>query len=253
MKINICIILLIMIFGNSIFTLDLNAQLMTNAPFNSTFQVGVGIITTQILGDNPATLPMISSADVANAVTGGSFTMSQPGIQLRFTLPLDNNIRIPFSIDYTFFRGKERMNYNRNIVDYFSHSLDVIGINTGIQYAFLSIPIVRAKIYTGIEARLSKIRKVDIEWYRDYLNFPDEIYKYDTKPEAWRLGGSLILGAEGRLIDRWFINFGGSLMVTNFIGRDDSRGELLTPITMFESKESFVSNLQIFILIQYHF
>jgi hypothetical protein len=250
MKLKICMILLALFVSSMIFTLNLKAQ------FNSKYEVGLGIITTQILGDNPAKLPIISTSDSTDAVTGGSFPMLQPGIELRFTFPLDdnNNFRIPLSFDYTFFRGKERMNYNRKIVDYFSHTLNVLGINTGFHYAFLSIPVVRAKIYTGLEVRLSYIHNIDVEWYRDYLEaiFPDETYKYKTKPSVVRLGGAYKLGIEGRLNRKVYINTGASLMFTNLIGKDDSRGELFTPITMFEKKESLVYNFQLFILIQYN-
>jgi hypothetical protein len=249
MKFKNCIILLILIVSNLTLSLDLNAQ------FISKYQIAFGFITTQILGNNPATMPIVSSSDVADAVTGGSFPMSQPGLEFRMTFPIDedNNLRVPFSIDYTFFGGKERLNYNRNIVDYFSHTLNVFGINTGIQYVFLEIPFARAKVYTGIDARITSIHNIGVEWYRDYLNpvFSDEIYNYNTKPNTWRLGGAINLGAEGRLINKWYINFGGSLMINNLIGRDNSRGELFTPITMFETGESLVYSFQFHLLIQY--
>ena len=244
MKLKIGIFFLTLMVTNMIFTLNLKAQ------FNSKYQVAFGIITTQILGDNPATLSMLD-----NQATGGSFPMTQPGMELRFTFPLDdnNNIRIPFSLDYTFFRGKERENYNRKIIDYYSHTVDVLGINTGIHYAFLNIPFARAKVYTGLEARLSYLSNIKFEWLRDYLEpaFPDEIYDIQSKPDAFRLGGALKLGIEGKLNKNWYINAGGSLMITNIVGRDNSRGELFTPFARLEAKESLVYNLQIFILIQY--
>jgi len=225
--------------------------------FTTKYRLAAGLFTTQIIGNNPAKLPMIATSDTDEAVTGGSFPDAQPGIELRLTFPIDDkdNLRIPFNIDYSFFRGKERINYNRNIIDYFSHTLNVLGINTGLHYVFLYVPFARAKVYTGLEVRMSFVHNIDVEWFRDYVNndvFKDELYKIPPKENAFRLGGTFKLGVDGRLKDNLFINTGFGIGITNLIGKNDTRGELFTPITLQETGESNVINFHVFILIQYN-
>lgn len=234
-----------------VFNIDLLAQ------FTANYRLSGGIITTQIIGDNPAKLPIIDTSPVDDAITGGSFPDAQPGMQIHFLFPIDENaeFRVPFSFDYSFFRGKERVNYNRNIIDYYSHTLNVLGINTGFHWAFLPVRFARANVYAGLEARMSYIHNIDIEWFRDFQNnnvFEDETYKTPPKDDAMRIGGIFKLGVEGRLRDNFYINAGGALGILNIIGKQDSRGELFTPITMFETIESNVYTLQVYILIQYN-
>ncbi|HRP02226.1 MAG TPA: hypothetical protein PLE30_06210 [Candidatus Kapabacteria bacterium] len=225
--------------------------------FNTNYRVAGGIVTTQILGDNPAKLPIIDTSPNDDAITGGSFPDAQPGVQLQFLFPVDEaaTFRIPFSFKYFFFRGKERVNYNRNIIDYYSHTLNVASINSGLHYVFLPVKFARANVYTGIELEMSYIHNIDIEWNRDYKNndvFQDEIYKIAPKDDAMRIGALLKLGVEGRLRDNFYINAGGAIGFMNIIGKNNNRGELLTPITMFETQESNILSLQVFILIQYN-
>jgi len=227
------------------------------AQFTTKYEISAGILTTQILGNNPATLSMVPTSNLDEAVTGGSFPDAQPGIEFRMTFPIGDkdNFRIPFSIDYTFFRGKERINYNRNIIDYFSHTLNVLGINSGLHYVLLYVPFAKAKIYTGLEGRLSYVHNIDVEWFRDYLNnsvFQDELYKIPPKADALRLGGTLKLGVDGRLKDNFYINAGIAFGIPNIIGKDNERGELFTPITIQENVESNVYNFHIYILMQYN-
>ena len=90
---------------------------------------------------------------------------------------------------------------------------------------------------------------------RDYKNndvFQDEIYKIAPKDDAMRIGALLKLGVEGRLRDNFYINAGGAIGFMNIIGKNNNRGELLTPIAMFETQESNILSLQVFILIQYN-
>lgn len=221
------------------------------------YRIGAGIITTQILGDNPAKLSIINYSSKDDQVTGGSFPDAQPGVQLQFLFPIDEDakFRIPVSLSYSFFRGKERVNYNRNIVDYYSHTLNIMGVNSGFQYAFLPVQFAHANMYAGLEISLNYINNIDIEWYRDYLNnnvFKDEIYKTPPKEDALRIGGLFKLGVEGRLRKNFYINAGGAIGIMNIIGKNDNRGELLTPITMFETIESNVYTLQVYILVQYN-
>jgi len=225
--------------------------------FTSNYRISGGIITTQIIGDNPGRLSIIDTSPDNVSVTGGSFPDAQPGMQLHFLFPIDENseFRIPVSLDYTFFRGKERDNYDVNIIDYYSHTLNVFGFNTGFHWAFLPVRFARASVYAGLEVRMSYIHNIDMEWFRDIRDnsfLEDELYLYDEKSDALRLGGIFKLGVEGRLRDNFYINAGGTLGILNIAGKHDSRGELFTPLPMHETRESNVYTLQVFILIQYN-
>jgi len=231
-----------------LFTFTVEAQ------FINKFKVATGLTTTSILGNNPAKLPMIPMTDEEDAVTGGALKHAQPGIELRFTFPVDQygTINIPLSLDYTFFTGRERINTSQFIVDIWTHSVDIFSISTGLHYVFYEMDFANAKMYGGLEGRISFIHGIDTRAERDYLEdlLPDETWIVPPKENATRFGGNLRLGVEGKLHKNLYINTGAAFSVMNLIGKDDSRGELLTPIKFLEVKESTLSSFHVFILLQ---
>lgn len=226
----------------------------TEAQFINKFKVATGLTTTSILGNNPAKLPMVPMTDEEDAVTGGALKHAQPGVELRFTFPVDmsETMSIPLSLDYTFFTGRERINTSQFIVDIWTHSLNIFSINTGLHYVFYKMDFANAKMYGGMEARLSFIHNIDTRAERDYLEdlLPDETWIVPAKESTTRFGGNLRLGVEGKLHKNLYVNTGAVLSVVNLIGKDDARGELLTPIKFLEVQESTLSSFHIFILLQ---
>ena len=72
-----------------------------------------------------------------------------------------------------------------------------------------------------------------------------------TKPSTFRLGGALKLGIVGEIFDPWYLNTSIGIGVVNFVGKEDSRGELLTPSRRYENIESPLNLLLFTLLIQY--
>lgn len=227
------------------------------AQFFQRLKVSSGITTTSILGSNPAKMPMIPMTDEEDAVTGGALRHAQPGIELRFTTPIDNVdlLYVPISFNYVFFTGRERINTSQYIVDIWTHTLNVFSVSTGLQVNFYKMDFANAKMYAGLEASVSHIHEIDTRASRDYLEnlLPDETWIVPPKDKATRLGGTVRFGVEGQLHKNLHANVGTAFSVANLIGKDDARGELYTPINFLEPKESTVSQFQVFILLQYNF
>jgi hypothetical protein len=229
-----------------------------NAQHETKLNIGAGIITTNILGDNRAKLPMVATNDDEEAYTGGSFKYSQPGILVKFTMPLENNEDLRFSgnLGYIMFGGRERIVINKNIVHLLRHNVDMLNIGLGAEYVWANLDFANAKIYSGLDLQGYYVHGIKAELYEDYLNnenFDDILYTIPAKSSGMRFGGNVKLGVEGILRDNFHVNLGASVGIMNLLGRDDERGELFTPLTLLEDKENIVSVLQVFILIQYNF
>lgn len=232
------------------FTNGLYSQLFTNP------RLSFGVVTTNILGDNRAKLPMVATDDEENAYTGGSFGFTQPGLRFLATFPETTNddLRFNASIDYLFFSGRERIVINRNIVHLLRHDVNLLGFGAGADYVLLDLGFANAKFVAGAEIKGYYLHGISAEIYEDYLNenSNDNVYKHTPKSSSFRLGGSVKFGVEGRLRKNIFVNAGVGLGAINLLGRDDARGELLTPLTLFENSEALVSTFNVYILLQYN-
>lgn len=221
------------------------------------YNLAAGLLTTNILGNNRAKLSIIPPPGKPDAYIGGSFAYSQPGIQLRSTFPLENyeNIRISGYLNYSFFSGRERAVTSTTIskvVYLFRNSLDITSFGIGGEYIWANLKFANAKLYSGVDIQATLVHNINTEFLEDYLDVEgqDNLYKYDPKPSAFRLGGNLKLGVEGRLREIVHVNAGVSIGALNLIGRDDTRGELLTPLKLQEDKENLLYLAQVFFLIQ---
>src|SRR5690606_3976962 len=76
----------------------------------------------------------------------------------------------------------------------------------------------------------------------------DTVYKSDV----WRFSFMPKIGVEGELTDDIYINASVGFQTLNLLGRDNRRGELLTPITDFETQESLVKSFVFSFMLQYH-
>jgi hypothetical protein len=226
----------------------------------SKINIGAGIVTTNIISNNRATLPIGPTAIEGEAYIGGSFKNSQPGIQLKGTYLMDNNpdLRFTTTIDYMFFSGRERYGYPPNVVIFYKHDVDIASFSTGFEYVWANLDFANAKLYAGLDIQMNWIQ-VDLirdSYFSEHVKFldkyePDWIFEY-SKGEAFRFGGNVRVGVEGKLRNNVHVNAGFAVGVMNLLGRDDSRGELLTPMKVFESKENILPVFQVFILVQYN-
>lgn len=221
-------------------------------------KIGFGLSTVQILGNNVATQPFLTSSEKGD-VFGGSFDGSQPGLRLEMSVPLDKNgnFDMPIGIDYHFYMGRERQPVSSTADIKFRSDIDVATFTLGLNWAFYRFDpeITDAKFYFGLEARAASIMEGIYERDANYNLVNDVTYKDPTKPATFRFGGALNFGVNGEIYDPWFVNINFGLGLMNLIGRDDQRGELMSLIkktpTYNELKENYLFNYHFSLLIQY--
>ena len=134
------------------------------------------------------------------------------------------------------------------------HDVDILNFNTGLHYIFAEIPDAGAKLYTGLELKLSMLNNVTFRHEVDYLLLNDmDTTRSFSKGSATRMGLQATIGIDGQIRKNFYINTGFNFGWMNIIGKDDERGELFTPTRLNEMIESDVFLFQIFILLQYKF
>lgn len=232
--------------------LILNQQ-SSNAQLKN-ISLSAGLVTTQILGDNPGTWPVLERDTSIKRSIGGSFRGNQPGFGFKLDLPLDKNrdFVVPLGFEYIYYRALERVPLYTKTTLYIRNSVSVPTGTLGLNWFFMKFPIANVRSYAGIEARGSFLRQD--EFYRR-IEYPDhdEIKDSIYKQSAFRMGAALKLGIEGEFLSPWYVTTGLSFDAMNLIGRDNTRGELLTPMNDFETSESVVWNMHFYFMIQYRF
>lgn len=230
-------------------------SLQTQAQFKNV-SVSAGLVTTSILGDNPGTWPIVERDVNINRDIGGSFRGSQPGFGIRFNFPVSKypNLNIPIGFDYIYYHALEKVPITQKSTLFLRHTVAVPTATMGVNYFLFKFPVANVKAYTGIEARGSFVQEGN--FYRRFeFELQDSIKIIDTKSKdaGFRLGALLKFGVEGEFISPWYVNTGIAFGAVNLIGRDNERGELLTPMKSFETSESIVYNMHLFFMIQYKF
>ncbi|MCE5304324.1 hypothetical protein LLG34_01285 [bacterium] len=232
-------------------------QVSAHSQFLKNTSFALGLSTSQILGNNPAGKPIVSTGDADPAVIGGGFFGAQPGIDFRVTIPIDKELRwrIPIGLDYQFFSAKERIPTGKNLEVRLRHSLTNVSPYVGVSYVLQNLEMIKAKTYASLEARASFINNINYEREHDYLNSNDldTTLHEITKSNATRYGGLMRVGVESYLFYPIQINASVGLSVMNLLGRDNARHELLTPTNFMEVQESFIWNLNFSIMFQYTF
>ncbi|TAL69537.1 MAG: hypothetical protein EPN82_06815 [Bacteroidetes bacterium] len=248
-------------FGKSLIIFFLIIILLSgtaSAQFVKGFSIGWGLKTTEIVGNNPATLPFEESDPNKPPAFGGGFIGPQQGMELLFEFPIgtNNDFTLPLGIDYIFFQGLQHIPQTYYMIQDLENVVDVKSLSLGLNYALVKYKVANAKIYVGLEAKTSFIGKNEFTIITNYHQLDSvDISKSSEKESCVRLGGSIKLGLEGEIGDNWFVNIHGTFGVLNLIGRNDSRGELLTPLKnyfiMEEIRESYLYTLQYSFIIQY--
>jgi hypothetical protein len=226
--------------------------------FSNGFSISGGLNTTIVLGNNPGTQPFAEHDPTKPPLFGGGFSGPQPGIKILFDFPVKNNDRlsVPFGFDYTFFTGLESIPQSYFVTQYISHYIDIATLSLGLRYALLKYQIADAKIFLGLDATSSFISKSNFSVTTQYkLSDSVEVLSLSQKSACTRFGGALSFGIEGQIAPSWYVNINGSFGILNLLGRDNSRGELLTPakITPFytENTEQFIYTFHYAFLVQY--
>lgn len=245
MKRYLCFLSLLFIF----FGIILHAE-------DRNISISGGLSTITFFNNSPsAKLMMPSTKDgVGTLITGGSYDGQQSGIALRAAMILDKdkNLEIPLTLYFSFLRAAERAALGIRSELYLKHKTNVQSVGLGFNYYVCELPISGVKPYIGAEAIASYInedyfeRKIVYSAYNEVINIG-----HDPKKAAFRMGGEFKIGILGNIINKVSLNSSIGINAINLLGRDDSRGELLTPNKDNESKESMVWNWHFTLMIQY--
>jgi len=222
-------------------------------------RVSGGLITLKILGDNAAKKPIVERDTNKPFIIGGSFDVPQNGLALNFDISIDEdeNFVVPIGIEYYFFSSAERIPLTRYVTYLYKNKVDMQTFYTGFKYKFFKFPVANAKAYIEAKFTANFVNSGDFTVHQRRYNQKDTTLVFPSKDAATRFGGNIKIGFEGELLDPLYIDSGVSWGVINYLGRDDThtddggRGELLTPLTNFETTESLVQTLNFFLSIKY--
>lgn len=210
--------------------------------------VGGGISTSWINGAN------IARNYLRDA--GGGLYGQQTGFTLRgrFTLDADQQFRAIGGLDLTLYNASERLSFGTQnlIIRHSSYTPTLLG---GIEYIPFRISRY-ANLYTSAEVRLAFFP--DNTFESEYLNIATgEVISANTrstKKAATRLGAAVKIGAEGYISKNVRADFSIGYGLMNIVGRDDTRGELLSAndtSIIPESKENYLGNIIITMMVMF--
>lgn len=243
------ILILIIISSSSL----LSQGLRQPFKYSRNWSVAAGLRTQMVLGEPNGGKLIVRDTNNPRILNGG-FENMQPGIELQYTYYWnDDKFRIPIAFGYNFYSTAELRYVTPSRQLKLKHKVDFIDFRTGFHYSFVRFPLANARAYAGIEIAGNLIRpRLFDNRIVDILD-PDFVQINETplKDNAFRLGSIIRLGAEGELEKNLMINMSAGISFVNVLFRDDERRELMTPITTFETGESFMMNFSLSFLIQY--
>lgn len=201
------------------------------------------------------TLPVNDTAALAAFVPGSYYKGQFPGLGIRgmWIFDEERNLRANFGLDYHFYSSRTR-ELSGGLIVYKSNTHYIPAITGGFEYAFLTLPLAQAKVYAGIDVRGTFVVANTYKEEYEYVIDPRQNSTVTLSKEgAFRLGGGGRLGIEGEIFDPWYVNLSVGWSFMNAVGRDDARGELLTPYfdPKYENKETRVYNIFANLFVQY--
>jgi len=228
----------------------------SKSQFTRNFSIAGGLSTLHILYDNPATMPIVERDTNKADIVGGKFGGNHPGFSMLFNFGTDatSNFTFPVGFGYYYLAAGQKVPSPLDENFYFINTINILTFSLGCNYSFWEIPMARAKMFTGLEARGTYSSGSNLEVrIQTRSTQVDSSYIIDDKPPAIRFGAALKIGVVGDLWDQWQLNTGVSYSIMNLLGRDNQRGEFLTPMTFNEKSESLVHTILFYFLIQYKF
>ena len=224
------------------------------------YSLGIAFTTSKILGDNPA---INTLTPLSTSVLGGSFNGAMPGVEVKGQYKLDDvgDWRLVGGFNYTFYSAREKVP-RENSIYRITHEVNIFSPLIGINYTLFRFPSALSSIYAGVEARYNYLHGSEA-LFNDESKQTGETTLLATygKENASRVGGIFKLGLEGELHENYMINVSWGVDVLNAIGRDNNRGQLLSPYNMEdlrfnpenEAFEDLTYNFYFSLMIQYRF
>jgi hypothetical protein len=232
--------------------------------FDAKYSLQVGLSSMNIIGNNPATEPMWYVDGQGNHVYGGSLNGSYLGGMIKLIISMDSaeKLTIPVGFEYTLLDGMYNYPYvdttniyRQRYLNNYKFSADCFKIYLGANYVVKRFPIAHGKLYMGAEAVTTFITNVERKRDTYFVTYDSMTTHIDKKDNAVRLGGVFRLGINGKIINNFYADINCGVGIMNLIGRNNSRGELLTPTkntpSYVETKESLVYTFQLVMSVQY--
>lgn len=213
----------------------------------------VGLIPTSVFGDNGAS--SFFTAMQKESTIGGGFFGFQNAFLIKTVWQIDqSNFSIPFGLEYIFYRAYHRVPYAPRVTFYFKHFIDAPTLTLGLRYNLFKLPFANVKAYTEIDARGSFIGKSNYSLRIDYESLDStEIRSVSLKNSVFRFGTGFKIGFLGEIVHPWYANMFLSVNYVNLVGKNNNRGELLTPVPKYETAENPVYNFQLAVTLFYKF
>lgn len=217
-------------------------------------EIGTGLATTWLVGDNPARTPIISR-DTAQRALGAGFAGVQPGAALQLLHPVSSDWRIGVGMEQTYFEGLQR--FRLRVVDiYLRYTQTVTTLAAMVEYVLLRFPLARGSLALAVEPRWSIVSRgryvyeqVDTRQGRVVERLDTLISKPPEPASRFGLVGRLGLG--GELTESWYFRATVGFGVLNLLGRRPERGELLTPVKLEEQHESSAPIVVVALMLYY--
>ncbi len=216
--------------------------------------LGVGLGGSNIFDSNPAWKPYFDRTESKIPLIGGGFDGIESGVVIKgeTNLDQDGDFMIPFSFEYVWLNSYEVFSLNESTRYGNGHYVNQQKIGTGLNYYFYTFPMQNVRPFVGFEIKGNFINNQLIERRTTFVRTKEVIYDYpETKPAVFRLGAEVKAGFRGEVTDGFFLNVSAGIEWLNLMGRDDLRGELLTPFSTYEDKESIVPQYHIAFIIEY--
>jgi hypothetical protein len=219
------------------------------------FAISSGLSTFRILGNGPNVQSM-AGRDSSRKYVGSSFSGVQPGFSVKanFNIDKEDVFNIPVDFNWYYLDGGEVIPVTAYTTVTYHNKLHIGSLSVGLNWNMFKVPVANTKFYTGLEFVTTYIKQGELSQSIEYreLNTVDlQIVK--TKTSALRLGALFKVGFVGEILSPWFLDASVGFGAINLLCRNDSRGELLTPFTYYESKESILYNMNFQLLIKYKF
>lgn len=215
--------------------------------------IELGLIPTSVFGDNGAS-SFFTVMQKESTIGGGFF-----GFQNAFLIKTIWNIgksefSIPFGLEYIFYRAYHRVPYAPRVTFYFKHFIDAPTLTLGLRYNLFRLPFANVKAYSEIDVRGSFIGKSNYSLRIDYESLDSTEFKnVSLKNAVFRMGAGFKIGFLGEIVHPWYANMFLSVNYVNLMGKNNARGELLTPVPKYETVENPVYNFQLAVSIFYKF
>lgn len=223
-----------------------NAQISNTA-------IEFGMLPTLVVWNAKISSPL--GASNQNYRGGGFFGFNNAFIlKANFEPSADSRFSFPVGFEYIFYRAYHRVPISRYVTAYLTHSIDLPSANVGIRYSLFKLPFANVWSYSELTLAGNLIGASNYTVRIDYEQFDSSHTKTVVgKNSVFRFGGTLRVGFLGAVEGPWNVNIFGGINLINLFGRDNSRGELLTPSNIFEPKENPVYNFQLGFSIIYKF